>query len=326
VLSRVADSVFWMSRYMERAENVARFIDVNYNLTLDLENTMAEQWAPLVFTTGDHQAFASRYPDASREHVLQFLIFDAQNPNSILSCVCRARDNARAVREIISASMWEEINKFYGLVRDATTMRADEDPRGLLHQVRRANHLVMGVTDSTMSHDEAWHIARLGRLIERADKTSRILDVKYFLLLPAPNDVGTPLDIVQWSALLKSASALEMYRRAHGRIVPGKVAEFLILDRVFPRAIRFCLSKAEQSVRAITGTAVESFSNRAEQRIGRLRAQLDYTEIDTIVAGGLHEFIDQLQKELNAIGDAIHQVFFSHLVPTDCAPQKELAQ
>jgi uncharacterized alpha-E superfamily protein len=315
-----------MSRYMERAENVARFIEVNYNLTLDLEHALTEQWAPLVFTTGDHQDFSSRYPDASREHVLQFLIFDAENPNSILSCVRRARDNARAVREIISASMWEEINKFYILVRDALATPADGDPRSLLHQVRRANHLVMGVTDSTMSHDEAWHIARLARLLERADKTSRILDVKYFLLLPAPKDVGTPLDIVQWSALLKSASALEMYRRAHGRILPSKVAEFLILDRLFPRAIRFCLSNAEQSIRAITGTSADSFSNPAEQRIGRLRAQLDYADIDTIITEGLHEFIDQLQKELNVIGDAIHQVFFSHLMPTECVPQQELAQ
>ena len=162
-----------------------------------------------------------------------------------------------------------------------------------------------------MSHGEAWHFARMGRLVERADKTSRILDVKYYLLLPSVADVGTPLDTIQWAALLKSASALEMYRQTHGRITPTQVADFLILDRRFPRAMHFCLIKAEESLLAITGSRPGTFRNPAEQRLGRLRAELDYANIQEIIDGGLHEFIDGFQTKLNLAGEAIFETFFT---------------
>ena len=162
-----------------------------------------------------------------------------------------------------------------------------------------------------MSHGEAWHFARLGRLLERADKTSRILDVKYYRAAADVADVGTPLDTVQWSALLESASALEMYRKRYGRITPADVADFLILDREFPRAIHFCLIKAEESLLAITGGERGTFRTLAEQRLGRLRAELDYTQIDEIIDQGLHEFIDAFQMQLNQVGDAIHETFFA---------------
>ena len=308
MLSRVADSVLWMARYIERAENVARFIDVNHILTLDLGEELADQWAPLVFTTGDHEAFFKRYTDATRENVLRFLAFDKENPNSILSCVCNARENARTAREIISSDMWEELNRFYLLVRDAVSSGGKGDYE-FFAQVKRASHLLIGTTDTTMSHGEAWHFARLGRLLERADKTSRIVDVKYFILLPRSADVGTTLDVSQWSALLRSASALEMYRRIHGRIAPQRVVDFLLLDRHFPRSVRYCVGGAEDSLHAITGTPDGMFGNRAEQELGRLRSQLDFTAIDDIIATGLHEFIDDVQTRLNRTGEAIYQSF-----------------
>ncbi len=173
------------------------------------------------------------------------------------------------------------------------------------------SHLLEGITVATMSHGEAWHFARMGRLIERADKTSRILDVKYYVLLPAVDEVGTPLDTVQWSALLDSASALEMYRKRFGRILPVQVADFLILNREFPRAIHFCLIKAEESLLAITGGQRGHFHTLAEKRLGRLRSQLDYTQIGEIIDQGMHEFIDQFQVELNNVGAAIHETFFA---------------
>src|SRR5436190_10621221 len=253
MLSRVADSVLWMARYVERAENVARFIDVNHNLMLDLGEELGDQWAPLIYTTGDHEAFFRRYTDATRENVLNFLAFDKENPNSILSCVCSARENARTAREIISSDMWEELNRFYLLVREAVKLGGKSDYE-FFAQVKRASHLLIGTTDATMSHGEAWHFARLGRLLERADKTSSIVDVKYFILLPQTADVGTSLDVVQWSALLRSASALEMYRRTHGRIAPQKVIDFLLLDRAFPRSVRYCVGFVVVSLFAITGT------------------------------------------------------------------------
>jgi uncharacterized alpha-E superfamily protein len=309
MLSRVADSVFWMSRYVERAENVARFIDVQHNLSLDLGEELGDQWGSLVYTTGDHELFFSGYGEASRDNVLKFLAFDEKNPNSILSCLTRARENARTAREIISSDMWEELNRFYLLVRDAVCEESVGDYE-FFAQVKRASHLLIGATDATMSHGEAWHFARLGRLLERAEKTSRIVDVKYFILLPRASDVGSSLDVVQWSALLRSASALEMYRRIHGRIMPSRVVDFLALDRSFPRSIRYCVCGAERSLHTVTGTPEGGFGNLAEQELGKLRSGLDFTSIDDIIAQGLHEFIDGIQSRLNRVGEAIFNCFF----------------
>ncbi len=308
MLSRVADSVFWMARYVERAENVARFIDVNHNLTLDLGEELGDQWAPLVYTTGDQELFFERYKTATRDNVLRFFTFDTENPNSILSCLSHARENARTAREIISSDMWEELNRFYLLVRDAAREGTPCDYE-FFARIKRASHLLIGTTDATMSHGEPWHFARMGRLLERADKTSRILDVKYFILLPKATDVGTTLDVTQWSALLRSTSALEMYRRAHGRIAPLRVIDFLLLDRQFPRSVRYCVGGAEDSLHAITGMPDGMFGNRAEQELGRLRSALDFTSIDDIVQAGLHEFIDDVQRRLNSTGEAIHATF-----------------
>lgn len=312
MLSRVADSIFWMSRYVERADNVARFIDVNLNLSLELGSAMEGQWAPLVYTTGDQNLFGELYGDFSQDNVLQFLTFDDRNPNSILSCLRIARENARTVREMISSAMWEEINKFFLMVKGAAwTGGHVESAYDFFNRIKLASHLLEGVREATMSHGEALHFARMGHLVERADKTSRILDVKYYLLLPSVYDVGTPLDTIQWSALLKSASALEMYRKTHGRITPQRVADFLVLDRYFPRAMHFCLLKAEQSLLAITGGTPGTFRTTAEQQLGRLRAELDYANIKEIIDRGLHEFIDGFQDQLNLVGVAIHETFFA---------------
>ncbi|MGC4002776.1 MAG: alpha-E domain-containing protein [Pirellulales bacterium] len=213
---------------------------------------------------------------------------------------------------MITSPMWEEMNKFFLMVRGAATGRGNVDaPLDFYREVRMASHLVQGLTDATMSHNESWHFARLGRLLERADKTSRILDVKYYLLLPSVADVGTPIDTIQWAALLKSTSALEMYRKTMGRITPEQVAAFLILDRDFPRAIRFCVSRAEESLQAITNGRPGTFQNSAEQSIGRLRSELDYTSIAEIVKRGMHEFIDDIQARLNEVGGTITETFFS---------------
>ncbi len=311
MLSRVADSIYWMSRYLERAENVARFIDVNLHLSLDLGPEMDRQWDPLVITTGDHEAFYQRHGSATQEKVIHFLTFDEDNSNSILSCLRTARENARTVREMISSQVWEEMNKFYLMVSSATESQVLASPFEFFNQIKLAGYLVEGVNEATLSHGEAWHFRTLGRLVERADKTSRILDVKYYLLLPSAADVGTPLDTNQWAALLKSASALEMYRRRHGRIAPAQVAGFLILDRDFPRAIYYCLVRAEQALLKITGGTTGSYRNKAEQHMGRLRAEFDYANIQEIIDGGLHEFIDQFQNKLNHVGEAIFDTFFA---------------
>lgn len=327
MLSRVADSVYWLSRYVERAENVARFIDVNYNLTLGESESLGNQWAPLVKTTGDQETFADRYGTPTRENVLEFLSFDEENPNSIMSCVAKARENARTIREVIPTVVWEQLNRFYLMVRSAAqfSMTLDQ-PNEFCERVRLASHTLIGATDVTMSHGEAWHFSRLARLIERADKTSRIVDVQYFILLPDARDVGSVLDIVRWSALLKSASALVMYRRQHGKIVPESVADFLILDRHFPRAMHFCLIKAQESLRLITGSAAGTFRNLSEQRMGRLSSNMNYTGIKDIIQRGLHEYIDDFQMQLNLVGEAIRDDFFTSHRLTQAQSSAEMSQ
>jgi uncharacterized alpha-E superfamily protein len=312
VLSRVADAVYWMNRYVERAENVARFVDVNLHLALDLPEGAVEQWAPLVATTGDDHWFTEHYGVASRANVMRFLTFDAEYPSSILSCLRAARENARTVREIISSEMWESINEAYlfvsGAAKDSDEVLAA--PHDFYTQIKRAAQTYLGVSYVTMTHNEAWHFARMARLIERADKTSRILDVKYFLLLPDPGDVGSPYDEIQWAALLKSASAFEMYRKRWGPITPTRVIEFLLLDPKFPRSTRYCVTKAERSLHAITGRPLDTADTLAEQRLGRLRSELEYGDVTEIVARGLHEHVDAFQSKLNGVGIAIHETFF----------------
>jgi uncharacterized alpha-E superfamily protein len=312
MLSRVADSIYWMSRYIERAENVARFIAVNLNLNLDMPGSGDQQWMPLVVTTGDHEQFVERYRIPTKQNVIRFLTFDRENPNSIMSCLRSARENARAVRESISSEMWEHINRFYLLIRESGAQEAAlEESYDFFDQIRVSGQQFMGVTDATMTHGEGWHFCRLARSIERADKTSRILDVKYFILLPSPADVGTPYDDIQWSALLRSASALEMYRQRHGRLEPASVVQFLVLDRQFPRAVLYCLTKSNESLHAISGSAIGGFANMPEQLLGQLRAQLAYTSAQQIIQVGLHQFVDDLQQRLNTIGAAISETFFA---------------
>lgn len=314
MLSRVANSIYWLNRYIERAENVARFLDVNLNLLLDMPAGVEQQWDPLVATTGDIDFFKEHYGTATPEKVIQFLVFDRSYPNSILSCLQVARENARSVREVISSEMWERVNAFHLMVADARreglSLSALND---LLTQVKESSHLFAGVMEATMSHNEAWNFGQVGRYIERADKTSRILDVKYFILLPSTDDVGTTVDELGWIALLRSASAYEMYRKssAQHRITPGQVASFLILDPEFPRSIRFCLFEVERSLHQISGTPIGTWRNAAERTVGRVRAELEFVTISEIVSDGMHEFLDRLQSQLNAIDQDIFKTFFS---------------
>ena len=325
MLSRVADSIYWLNRYTERAENVARFVDVHLHLQLDAAFGVDEQWAPILATTGDRAAFDARYPTPTRENVLRFLSFDEANPNSIVSCLRAARENARAVREIVSSEMWEQVNRAYLMVRDAAATDALDSPHEFYTAVKNASQLFVGVSYLTMTHNEAWHFGRLGRLIERADKTSRILDVKYFLLLPTAQDVGMAYDDIQWGALLKSASAFEMYRKKHGLLAPAKVVDFLLLERQFPRAIRYCVVKAERSVHAISGTALDAAASPAERALGGLRATLEASDTRDIIGGGLHEYLDAFQTRLNAASDAVHETFFAlrPASPTEPASQSQ---
>jgi uncharacterized alpha-E superfamily protein len=343
MLSRVADAIYWASRYVERAENVARFIDVSLNLMLESSAHGERDWASLVHATGDYETFEKKYGgQATPANVTQFLTFDDEYSSSILSSVSRARENARSVRDIISREMWQELNEFYLMVQQMARPGAQpEDLIDFCARVKRAGIYFEGVTNATLSRGEAFHFAHLGRMLERADKTSRILDVKYFLLAPAPafapsqaplqsqsqsqsqssshqtqtqtqtqNGVGSNIDQLGWTTLLNSASALQMYRQVRHVTTPASVSEFLLLDRNFPRSILRCVRRAQESLHSISGTQLGSFESEAERLLGRLRSELDYAKIEEIMDQGLHQYVDGLQGQLNDVGAAVHDQFF----------------
>ncbi len=236
MLSRVANSTYWVNRYIERAENYARFMGVNFSLALDLPPEVPPQWGPIIITMAEEASFRQLYGAPTRDHVVQFVTFDTRNPNSILSCLWAARENARSIRESISREMWEHLNQFYLKVRERADKRNHDlnDLQDFYTEVKMGSQLFFGIVDSTITRNEGWHFGRVGRFLERADKTSRFVDIKYFILLPDPNTVGAPIDLLHWTAVLKSASAYNMYRQAYGVINPTQIVEFLFLDKKFP--------------------------------------------------------------------------------------------
>ncbi len=333
MLSRVADAIYWASRYVERAENVARFIDVSLSLMLESSAQGERDWASLIHTTGDQEEFEKKYGQATPENVTQFLTFDAEYSSSILASVSRARENARSVRDIISREMWQELNEFYLMVVQAARPGAQpEDLIDFCARVKRAGIYFEGVTNATLSRGEAFHFAHLGRMLERADKTSRILDVKYFLLSPTAvkrssqpppsqsqsqgkaqaqgNGIGSNVDQVGWVTLLNSASALQMYRQVHHVTTPQSVSQFLLLNRDFPRSILRCVRRADESLHSITGGSPGRFQNESQRLLGRLRAELDFAKIEEIMEQGLHQYVDALQQQLNEVGGAVQKQFF----------------
>ena len=323
MLSRVAESLYWCSRYLERAENTARLISVNSYLTLDLPSDVGH-WEPLVEALGVRELFESKYDVISADNVIRFMTYDLNNPDSILFSVNAARSNANTARDFITLAMWEELNFLHLKLRTATeTMNSSQD---FFRGVVRTCRLISGITDTTMSHDEGWHFFRLGRMIERADKTSRMLDVRYLFSLPEDPSVVRPYGDILWAALLRSTSALQMYRKRHQRIIPERLVAFLVLDRAFPRSIRHCVTEAEEAVRAISETPGSTFQNRAEQVLGRLRAYLDYMHVDEIIAEGVHDFIDVLQTKLNDASSAILETFCADPEPAEAAPADEGSQ
>ena len=235
-----------------------------------------------------------------------------ENPNSIVSCLRAARENSRTVREAISSEMWEQVNTSYLAINAAASNPLlIHSPYSFFNEVKKASQLFDGVAEATMLRGEGWHFFRMGRLVERADKTSRLLDVKYYILLPSLTDVGTPLDDIQWAAVLRSASALEMYRKRHGHIAPEQIVEFLVLDHEFPRSIHHCLTAANDSLHSISGTPVGMYRNPAEQRLGQLRAELADADTEQIIKRGLHEFLDGFQTKLNLADQCIYDTFFA---------------
>ena len=325
MLSRVADSLYWINRYLERAENISRFLEVSEAMALDCPPGSAQPWLPLVDATGDRRSFDQAYPTRTPGDVLQFLLLDRENPNSIVSCIAMARENARQIRDVITTEMWEQINDLHWSLQDGEVVWS-EPVQEQLRTIRKGCQIFYGITEATLSRDLSWLFSQLGRLIERADKTSRILDVKYFLLLPKPEDVGGVLDELQWITLLRTVGAYQMYRQSTQQAInPTAVARFLLLDPIFPRSVRFCLQGINDTLQQIQTQPVQGPPDDLDCLRGQLLARWSYVRIDTLIATGLHEATDQLQRDLNRLHELIQQRYFtsadlrSTSVDTACA-------
>ena len=316
MLSRVADALFWLSRYTERAENNARMADVNLQLMLDaqlLNSKNQQHWESIIFTLEDNELFKKDYPEMTKDSVVEFVTFDRRNPNSIYSCLALARENARTVREQISVEMWEQINRMFLLFRSGDAKRMFQGSTyDFFKWILEGSQLFQGVTDATMSHDEGWEFIGLGKYLERADRTSRILDIKYHILLPTGEQIGGNVDTIQWMAVLKSCSALEPYRKHYrGQVAPWKVVEFLVKNPTFPRSVLFCVNSVDESLHKITGVDRGEFTYRveAERLSGKLLADLSYITMEEVFEFGLHQYLDRMQLRLIEISKAIYAEF-----------------
>jgi uncharacterized alpha-E superfamily protein len=305
MISRVAENCFWLSRYLERAENAARVLDVNHSLLLDLEVPLEQQWRPVLIISGIHD-----YPgDADAETVQRHMTWEANNPCSIVACLAAGRENARIIREVISAEMWERINFYHLWLQGAHARLLYERSRSEFYgQVRRINQLISGIAEGTMSHGEAWEFFQFGKYLERACQTARILDVKYHILLPTPQHIGTPVDNAHWVAILTSCSGYEPYHKKHRSMAdPGSaVADFLIFDPLFPRSVRRCVAECLGATRAISGGS----DGEVERLLTELHDWLSRTDIRAVIRAGLHESLLSVVSRIHAIGEAVRKQYF----------------
>jgi uncharacterized alpha-E superfamily protein len=316
MLSRVANGLYWMSRYIERAENTTRLVDVNLQLLLNFRNlndsTLAGHWMPIVQSTGEEEKFAELYPKATGENVSEFFVFQDANPNSIVSCIYLARENARSVRDQITTEFWSELNRIYLFLRSPGARALwDQSPHDFFLEVRNSSLLLQGLADATIVRNEGWHFMVAGRHIERADKISRMLDVRQASM----PETGVPklanqADALGWSAMLRSCSAWDAYKALHGsEVQPALVAKFLLLSEDFPRSVRFCVEQLNRALRRISGVSEGHFCNSAEKHAGRLLAELQFCDPAEIFETGLHHYIDQIQAKLDTISDDIFQAY-----------------
>ncbi len=322
MLSRTADHLFWMARYMERAENTARLLDVNYQTSLlpQTADAALNGWKGLLSISELGSAYAQRYGEVDARDVMHFMVRDEENPSSIVSCLGSARENARAVRGTLTTEVWETQNQTW-LEFKRVLAAGDflDDPSETFEWVKFRSHLSRGVTVGTMLQDEAFHFLRIGSFLERADNTARLLDVKFHAVEseffgPASGNAeghgeGQEYDFYHWSAILRSVSAFEVYRKAYRNVIrPEKVAELLILRDDMPRSLAACMNEVVLNLRMVANEQSQDTLRRA----GRLRADLRFGRIDEILATGLHAFLTQFLDRVGTLGMGISRDF---LVP-----------
>lgn len=320
MLSRVAESMYWMSRYIERAENTARFLDVNFHLLLDLSKItqldVRSYWEPLIIATDDRERFSTMHQEYNGDTVSDFLVFNRNNPNSVAGCLALARENARSMIEAISSEMWEQINRLYHFINSTDPSIIRTDPYNFYREIKNGSHLFQGITDATLPRSEGWDFIQVGKYAERTDNTARLVDVKYHLLVPQNTETDSEVDIIQWMAVLKSCSALEAFRKVYlSKIEPRTVLQYLLLDGYFPRSIYFSVKATQEALWQISGGHRRDNATNADRLVGKLEAELGFTTVDDVYDVGLHNFLEDLEKKLIKIGDQIHQTYFAYQIP-----------
>jgi uncharacterized alpha-E superfamily protein len=324
LLARYAESLFWMARYLERVENIARLVDVTQGFESAGQETVS--WYALVRINADEASFAKRglYPEA--EMVKRFYILDADNPTSVTASIEAARTNARTLRPLISTEMWMQMNVFH---REMMAVK-DEELQGdrlsrLCRRIKEGVQAHTGITEGTFYRDEGWHFYQLGRLIERADQTTRLIDIKYHVLLPAIREERRVVDLTQWTAVVRAAAGYHAFRRVSSAgFTPNDVVGFLLTDPDFPRSVALCVRQMEWHLTQLRSRYGLRASLASLERVEEVRAGLLGRPVEHLISRGLHEFLDALQRDLILLAAEIGTGFFRDWRPlADTAEQTQ---
>lgn len=310
LLSRYAENMVWLARYIERIENLARLIDVNE--TFVRLRTVSNGWRGIIDINTDEEAFFARQEVITDSGVIAFYVADQDNPNSILRLALAARENARALRPLIPMEMWTQINVFTNFVKRLTPADySTTQISSLCVRIRESCQTYMGITEGTLFRDQAWLFHQIGRHIERGDQITRLIDIKYHALLPDADDVGSEIDISQWTALLRSAAGYHAYRRLFpNQLTPAAVVGFLLKSRGFPRSLATSLRQAHHSAHLLRRDYGLREASKVLERVENLQALLDGITVENIIITGLHEFLDGVQNELASIHDTLAKAFW----------------
>lgn len=309
MLGKTANGLFWMYRYLERAENTARLIETGQRISLTRLNHDDSEWDSVLQSAGCHDGFSEAYDALTKENAIDWLLRNTDNGSSVRSCINAARHNARQVRTAITGDVWEATNATYMSASEILRRRVGEQNLpGVLKELRQKAALVRGATLGTMLRNEIYDFSRLGTYLERADNSARILDVKYYVLLPSTQAVGTSIDNVQWESILRSLSARGGFRMTYGaNLGPREIAHFLILDRRMPRSLVFCLIKLADNLDYLQGAMPGATTS--QHLAWQVRDETLALDIDRIFEEGLHEFLVRSQTRLAQLAGQIEQDF-----------------
>ena len=306
MLCRVADSLFWMSRYIERAENTVRLVDVTLQTILESEHGSEEisysHWKPILTSLGDLELFESQHPEKTSYDVTDFLTFSQENPSSVFNCIAFARENARMIRDQISSEMWETINRMYLFLKNTDAEKVCHELTFDFYQkIKEFSLLFQGITESTFPHQIGYEFIICGRQLERADKTCRILDSKRHMHVEGQSE-NDAIDTAQWAALLRGCSAFEAYHRTYVSEITGDhVRTLLMLSRNFPRSVLFCINKLQLAMHAISKCSITHFSNEAERKVGLLISRLNYSSEKDLQDNKVDQLIEDIENALAEI-------------------------